>query len=286
MQLVRPRDKTKKKSRKAEHSTLHRSDDSASVSSSETDDTVLLTSPDPSLGSVQSESRSTPWPLVLPIPHFSYDSEIILQQANAEYHANGTRLSPAPKLKSHILESLAEEIIKFKAYPTDVDLNAVAEALINKHPCLQGSYNGCYGLKYKMANFRTKLRSVGCSEVSINSLKNKKQDQCHAASNIKKPRRAEVNYSPQHPKGETSDSLEKELVQLLTEIRKRNNDKIIKEKMERTFSYRRQEMVQKKPMINSEFMRITTVPLEFKFLAVLDQYSDSLMVEVESMAKQ
>ncbi|RXN24148.1 Sterile alpha motif domain-containing 3 [Labeo rohita] len=29
--------------------------------------------------------------------------------------------------------------------------------------------------------------------------------------------------------------------------------------------------------INSEFMRITTVPLEFKFLAVLDQYSDSLM---------
>ncbi|XP_050959743.1 uncharacterized protein LOC127161139 [Labeo rohita] len=282
-----------------EHSTLHRSDDSASVSSFETDDTVLLSSPDPSPGSVQSESRSTPWPLVFPIPRFSYDSEIILQQANAEYHANRTRLSPSPKLKSHILESLAEEIIKFKAYPTDVDLNAVSEALINKHPCLreQGSYNGCYGwkisLKYKMANFRTKLRSVGCSEVSINTLKNKKQDQCHAASNIKKPRRAEVNYCPQHPKGETSDSLEKERVQLLTEIRKRNNDKIIKEKMERTFSYRRQEVVQKKPMvaefktrwpalfnvdeINSEFMRITTVPLEFKFLAVLDQYSDSLM---------
>lgn len=218
-----------------EHSTLHRLDDSASVSSFETDDTVLLSSPDPSLGSVQSESRSTPWPLVFPIPRFSYDSEIILQQANAEYHANGTRLSPSPKLKSHILESLAEEIIKCKAYPTDVDLNAVAEALINKHPCLreQGSYNGCYGwkisLKYKMANFRTKLRSVGCSEVSINSLKNKKQDQCHAASNIKKPRRAEVNYCPQHPKGETSNSLEKERVQLLTEIRKRNNDKIIRE---------------------------------------------------------
>ncbi|XP_016328192.1 uncharacterized protein LOC107677697 isoform X2 [Sinocyclocheilus anshuiensis] len=281
------------------HSTLHKSDDSASVSSLDSDDTVLLSSPDPSPGSVQSISRSTTWPLVFPIPRFSYDSEIILGQANAEYHASGTRLSPSTKLKSHILESLAEEIIKFKAYPTDVDLNAVAEALINKHPCLreQGSYNGCYGwkisLKYKMANFRTKLRSVGCSEVSINSLKNKQQDQCHAASNIKKPRRAEVNYCPQHPKGETSDSLEKEQVQLLTEIRKRNNDKIVKEKMERTFSYRRQEVVQKKPMvaefktrwpalfnvdeINNEFMRITTVPLQFKFLAMLDKYSDSLM---------
>lgn len=275
---------------------LCQADDSASVSSFETDDTVLLSSPDES---VQSTSRSAPWPLVFPIPHFSYDSEIILQQANAEFHENRTRLSPSPKLKSHILEVLAEEIIKYKAYPTDLDLNTVAEALINKHPCLreQGSYNGCYGwkisLKYKMANFRTKLRSVGCSEVSINSMKNKRQDQYHAASNIKKPRRAEVNYCPQHPKGETSESLERERVNLLAAIKKRNNDKVVKEKMERTFSYRRQEVVQEKPMIaefksrwpalfnvdeiNTEFMRITTVPLEFKFLAMLDQYSDSLM---------
>lgn len=231
---------------------LCQADDSASVSSFETDDTVLLSSPD---GSVQSTSRSAPWPLVFPIPRFSYDSEIILQQANAEFHENRTRLSPSPKLKSHILEVLAEEIIKYKAYPTDLDLNTVAEALINKHPCLreQGSYNGCYGwkisLKYKMANFRTKLRSVGCSEVSINSMKNKRQDQYHAASNIKKPRRAEVNYCPQHPKGETSESLERERVDLLAAIKKRNNDKVVKEKMERTFSYRRQEVVQEKPMI-------------------------------------
>lgn len=155
------------------HLMLCQADDSASVSSFETDDTVLLSSPD---GSVQSTSRSTPWPLVFPILRFSYDSEIILQQANAEYHEKGTHLSPSPKLKSHILEVLAEKVIKYKAYPTDLDLNAVAEALIIKHPCLreQGSYNGCYGwkisLKYKMANFHTKLRSVGCSEVSINSI--------------------------------------------------------------------------------------------------------------------
>lgn len=95
----------------------------------------------------------------------------------------------------------------------------------------------------------SKLRSIGCSEVSINSIKNKSQDQCHAASNIKMPRKAEVNYCPQHPKGETSESLERERVQLLTAIKKRNNNKEVKEKMERTFSYRRQEVIKEKPMI-------------------------------------
>ncbi|XP_066564929.1 sterile alpha motif domain-containing protein 3 [Amia ocellicauda] len=233
------------------------------------------------------------------IPRISYDSEIQLEKANAEYKAKGTHLNPSPKLKSHILEALADKIIKFKAYPTDLDLNAVAEALIQKHPCLRelGSFNGCYGwkisLKYKMANFRTKLRSVGCPEVSVNSLKNKPQDQCHAALKVKKPRRAEVNYCPEYPRGETSDSLERERVELLSEIKKRNNEKVVKEKIQKTFSYRRQEVVQENPMvaefktrwpalfsvseINAEFMRITTYPLQHRFFAMLDQYSDRLM---------
>ena len=47
------------------------------------------------------------------------------------------------------------------------------------------------------------------SEVMLNSLKNKAQDKSQAALTVKKPRRAEVNYCPQHPKGETADSLEK-----------------------------------------------------------------------------
>lgn len=95
---------------------------------------------------------------------------------------------------------------------------------MKKHPCLreQGSFNGCYGwkisLKYKMANLHTKLRGLGCAEVTINSLKNKPKDRCVAALNVKKPRGAEVNYCPQHPKGETSDSLEKERIELLIRL--------------------------------------------------------------------
>lgn len=195
------------------------------------------------------------WPSVFTVPPFNYESELQLETASAKCNASGTYLSPPPKLKSHILERLSEEILKFKAYPTDNDLNDVAKALVKKHPCLreQGSFNGCYGwkisLKYKMANLQSKLRGLGCSEVMINSLKNKNQDKRLAASNVKKPRRAEVNYCPQHPKGESTESLEMERVALLSEIKKRNNEHIAKLKMEKTFSYRRQEILKGEPLI-------------------------------------
>lgn len=226
--------------------------DSSSVSSVDTDsDTVPFSSSD-SADSTRS-TRSSTWPSVFTIPVFSYDAEIQLEKANAEYSANGTSFSLPPKLKSHILERLGDEILKFKAYPTDNDLNDVAEALVKRHPCLweKGSFNGCYGwkisLKYKMANFRTKLRALGCPEVTVNSLKNKPQ--ALAALNVKKPKRAEVNYCPQHPKGETTESLEKERVALLSEIKKRNNDQVVTEKMEKTFSYRRHEIIQGEPLV-------------------------------------
>ena len=57
----------------------------------------------------------------------------------------------------------------------------------------------------------------------------------------KKPRRAEVDYCPQHPKGEMTDTLEYERIALLSEIKKKNNGHMVTEKMENTLSYRRQE---------------------------------------------
>ncbi|XP_056441358.1 uncharacterized protein LOC130378678 [Gadus chalcogrammus] len=225
----------------------------ASFSSVETENTEPASSASSASSSPSARQRS--WPSVFSIPQFNYESELQLEKADAEYSARGSHLSLQPKLKSHILERLSEEILKFKAYPTDYDLNEVAEALVKKHPCLreQGSFNGCYGwkisLKYKMANFRSKLRGLGCSEVTINSLKNKNQDKRSAALNVKKPRRAEVNYCPQHPKGETTESLEKESVALLSENKKRNNDFVVTLKMENTFSYRRQEILEGEPLV-------------------------------------
>ncbi|KAF3838956.1 hypothetical protein F7725_015245, partial [Dissostichus mawsoni] len=80
---------------------------------------------------------------------------------------------------------------------------------------------------------------------------------------------------------------------LLLDAKKRNNRDIVKLKMEKTFALRRHEVVRDGPMvedfmarwpalfevaeINSEFKRITTKPLQSKFLSQLDLHSGTLM---------
>lgn len=229
-------------------------DDAMSLSSYDSNDTVILSSPE------SSSSRSSSWPDPFVVPYFSYDAEVQLERGNAEFTATGTYFNPGHKLKSVILDGIAEEILKYTAYPSDSQFDKAAAALTKAHPCLGelGSRIGYWGwkqsLKYKMANYRTKLGQLGCPEVRINSLKHKKQGQGKAASNIKKPRRAEVNYVPRHPKGITMESLEEDRVALLTDVKKKNNELVIKEKMERTFSYRREEVVNDRPMI-AEFLK-------------------------------
>lgn len=224
---------------------VNQSGDETSLSSS---DTILLSSPD-------SATARSQWPTEFKIPKFPYDAEMQLESAHRHFISNGVLLNPSHKLKSDILESLAEEILKFKAYPSNLEIESVAEALIKTHPCLkeQGSSSGFYGwkisLKYKMANYRTKLRNLGCPELSINSLKHKPADRCQPAYDVKKPRKAEVNFFPRYPAGETQDSLEGERLALLSEVKKRRNDTVVKEKMAKTFAYRRQEVVRDKPMI-------------------------------------
>ncbi|KAI9516495.1 hypothetical protein NQZ68_015997 [Dissostichus eleginoides] len=146
-------------------------------------------------------------------------------------------------------------------------------------------------LKYKMANYRSKMRrcDVPCPELDINSLKRKLPGEKNPAKNVKRPKRAEVNYLPPHPSGETSDSLEMERVELLNEVKKKNNHKVIQEKMTKTFSYRRLEVVTGSPAagnfkerwpalfceaeIKAEFGRITTISLEQSFMYKLDHYT-------------
>ncbi|KAI4896279.1 hypothetical protein NFI96_025685, partial [Prochilodus magdalenae] len=79
---------------------------------------------------------------------------------------------------------------------------------------------------------------------------------------------------------------------LMLEV-KRNNQQLIQSKMERTFAYRRQEVIEDMRFIaefknrwpalftsrqvNAEFTRITTVPLLSTFMSKLDHYSSQLM---------
>ncbi|CAM4557710.1 unnamed protein product [Leuciscus chuanchicus] len=99
-----------------------------------------------------------------------------------------------------------------------------------------------------MANYRTRLRSIGCPELSINAVKEKRGAMSHGPNQVKKPRKAEVNYCPDYLAGETKDSLEEERKALILEVKK-NNQQLIKSKMERTFACRRPEVVKDMPFI-------------------------------------
>ncbi|XP_038131526.1 uncharacterized protein LOC119776938 isoform X3 [Cyprinodon tularosa] len=84
-----------------------------------------------------------------------------------------------------------------------------------------------------------------------------------------------------------------ERVALLTEVKKKKRDEnLIKAKMQRTFSLRRQEVLQEPKIpeffnkwpalldvteIKWEFMRLTTVPLTSKFLGELDRLTNDLI---------
>ncbi|XP_053347058.1 uncharacterized protein LOC128517973 [Clarias gariepinus] len=214
-------------------------------------------------------------------------------------HCLGTLLIPDPKLRSDILEGLIQEIVKHKVYVLDREFDQVAEALIMRHPCLQekGSPTGYGGwktsLKYKLSNYRTHLRKVGCPEVCVNALAHKPDGKRCPAFDIKKPKRGEVAYCPSFPLGESYQSLEKMRVELLSDIKKRNNRDTVRAKMEKTFALRRQEIIRDAPMItevqerwpalfngmeiNAEFKRITTMSLQSKFQSQLDLHSADLL---------
>ncbi len=184
--------------------------------------------------------RSSLWPTPFILPRFPYDVQLKLDQGNSAFRTNGKVLIPDPKLKSGILDALAEEIINYKAYPSDSEFSDVAEALVAKHPCLkeQGSASGYSGwkisLKFKLANYRSKLRRLGCPEVTMNALKHKPEGKHSPAYGIKKTK-AEVNYCPVFPAGETVESQEKMRVDLIAELKKRNNDETVRKMMDMDF---------------------------------------------------
>ena len=69
---------------------------------------------------------------------------------------------------------------------------------------------------------------------------------CSGSSQHKKKiRKVEVSHIPLVPKGESTESLENERNALMSEIKKRDNEVVIKKKkkMEKTFSHRRLEIV-------------------------------------------
>jgi hypothetical protein len=100
---------------------------------------ILILSPSPA-------ERKDPWPTLFCIPTFSHNTELALRQGNEMYLRDGTLLT-SPNVTHGILEHLEQAMFSYTAYPNNAQRSAVAQALIEKHPCLKEPYSfyGCNG---------------------------------------------------------------------------------------------------------------------------------------------
>lgn len=195
--------------------TSEQSYDPSSTSSTvqESNDSCDSSSASSAIMSASSSLQKKPWPTEFIIPRFSVETEMILERANEVYRKEGTLLT-TPNIKSDRLEKIAQSIYTYTPYPSLQNRLSVAEALIKAHPCLKdpGSSSGIIewqnSIKYKIANYRTKLRGLGILAVTCNALKHKCPADRKSAKNVKKAKRAEVNYLPPYPAGENEQSLE------------------------------------------------------------------------------
>lgn len=211
------------------------------------------------LSDVSSPERLSRWPQgPFPVPTFAFDVELKLQHGNAEYERSNRHLKLTRDLKHDILEKLAFTMYSFKAYPSDKEIAKAAEALVAKHPCLKeaGSETGWNGwknsIKFKMGNYRTKMRRAGCQEVTVNAGKKSRSnpDNEPSHSNIKKPKRAEVNFLPNFPQGKDPSSLDQLRQAIVEEVKKaEKNLPLIRKLMETTFPLRRQTIVMSCPPV-------------------------------------
>ncbi|XP_063073543.1 uncharacterized protein LOC134464030 isoform X2 [Engraulis encrasicolus] len=247
--------------------------------------------------------QKKPWPEVFCIPQFSANVEYRLRQGNQMYLRDGKFLFPTKELKHCILETLAEEIYSYKAYPNQWDIDIVAKALVEKHPCLRepsggsGRQGWIYSLKFKMGNYRTKLRQLGRADVVVNSGKRGRRNNADGefpARNIKKPRKGELNYLPQFPDGMDAAGLEVLRDAMVKEVRKKSQDgTFMKRNMHVTFALRREEIVKSIPDVGQimqrwpalftesqvclEFNRIVDRNLKEEFFGALDGLSTNFL---------
>ncbi|XP_073785892.1 uncharacterized protein [Danio rerio] len=195
------------------------------------------------------------WPSTFNIPTFPLDVELRLRKANEVYQQTNKPLNVSREMKSQILDKIVQAIFDIKAYPDAYEIQSVASCLVQKHPCLTepGKRTGWDGwvmsIKFKLGNYRAKLKEAGCSELSVNC-KRKSCEGMVERPYMKKPKRAEVNFLPDHPEGHTEDSLEEVRLAMINEMKKKKKDlTVIHRQMQETFSLRRKEVVEIQPLV-------------------------------------
>lgn len=225
----------------------------APPSSPQSDYTLDTGSLDTSSGSSgETSGRSKHWPDPFIIPSFSYDIELKLRRGNEAYEKDGSLLITANDVKTDVLDKVGRAMFDYNAYPTQKQVEDVAKALVEKHPCLkepgstQGWYCWKFSLSFKMGNLRQKYRIAGCPELTVNRKRSAGQE----TRKTKKAKRSEINFLPDFPEGRTPNSLEEEKLTLQDEVKKKKPDcNLIHSLMGKTFALRRQEIVENEPLV-------------------------------------
>ena len=163
---------------------------------------------------------SSGWPEKFVVPQFDHDVELLLQKGNVDYNENGQLINLSKSVKSSILKRLASVIYDIKAYPEVSECRTVAEAIVEKFPCLRepGSQNGFDGwtnsIVFKMGNYRTEIRKAGGEEMKVNGGRKSRYNAPNGPGTnvgIKKPRRGEANYLPNPSAGSDASLIAVEL---------------------------------------------------------------------------
>lgn len=139
-------------------------------------------------------------------------------------------------------------------------------------------------LKFKMANYRSKLRQLGMQEVAINGCKRSRSnpDAEHSRANIKRPREAEVNFLLNFPHGSDERSLEDLHLKMMDELKKKDQDvMMINRDMQQTFALRRKEIVQSSPSVKEIMSRW---PALFREVQVSDAVINRLFTSQREIA--
>ena len=221
-----------------------------SYHSDSTLDTASLSSSSEESGSGPGQTCGIPHPF--PIPTFSYDVELRLRAANEAFVKSGDLFETPKAMKSDILDKIAEAVAVYTRYPTREEMDAVAQALVIKHPCLKdpgsvfGWYSWKFSLGFKFQNFRQKLQAAGCPELTVN----KRLSSSSNAKKLKKAKKSEVNFLPSYPLGKNEGDLEQERLDLIEHMTRRKIDwKLVDQMMANTYPLRRKEIVQDEPMV-------------------------------------
>ncbi|KAA8587862.1 hypothetical protein FQN60_016724, partial [Etheostoma spectabile] len=192
----------------------------------------------------------------------TYDSSSLASTDTLSDVSSPERLSRRPPVVK-----LASTIYGFKAYPSDKEIAMVAEALVRTHSCLKvaGSNSGWSGwknsIKSKMGNYRTKMKRAGCQEVTVNAGKRsqKNPDNEPSHSNIKRPKRAEVNFLPNFPQEEDPSSLDQLRQAIVEEVKKTERNLPLISKMMQTTKY----------MMSTQDGPLFSMPFLFIYLRVI-----------------